>query len=78
MDFDKMTPYLERTLRNAIGSPSDSATLPPECYHDFAFMELESIKVLRTSWVGVGRSDQFTASGDYEAFKNAILAITDA
>ena len=62
-----MTPYLEKTLRNAIGPPSDSATLPPECYHDFAFMELESIKVLRTSWVGVGRSDQFTASGDYEA-----------
>lgn len=45
-----------------------SATLPPACYGDRDVFAREATGIFRASWVGVGRSDRWRASGDYAAF----------
>src|SRR5262245_41623565 len=42
-----------------------SATLPPACYADPAVFDAECRKVLRSSWLGVGRADRWAQPGDY-------------
>ena len=48
-----------------------SATLPPACYRDPDLAQLERDAVFRTSWIGIGRHDQWKAPGDYAALSLA-------
>jgi phenylpropionate dioxygenase-like ring-hydroxylating dioxygenase large terminal subunit len=44
---------------------SEASTLPLRCYTDQAYHELEIDRVLRRSWIPVGRWDQVENTGDY-------------
>ena len=52
-----------------------AATLPPACYTDADVAGLERDAVFRTSWLGVGRSDQWKAPGDYSALTIAGIPV---
>jgi phenylpropionate dioxygenase-like ring-hydroxylating dioxygenase large terminal subunit len=54
-------------LSGVVGPIETAATLPPACYADASVAEIERDAVFRTSWIGVGRSDQWKAAGDYTA-----------
>jgi phenylpropionate dioxygenase-like ring-hydroxylating dioxygenase large terminal subunit len=65
-----------RDALSAVTAPIDTAaTLPPAVYVDASVAELERDAVFRTSWVGVGRSDQWKAPGDYSALKIAGIPV---
>ena len=46
---------------------STSETLPPACYHDKDLARVERDTIFRSSWIGLGRHDQWKAAGDYSA-----------
>ena len=56
---------LREQLGRVAGPPEASATLPPRCYTDQAFFELEMQAIFRSAWTGVGRADRWRAPGDY-------------
>jgi phenylpropionate dioxygenase-like ring-hydroxylating dioxygenase large terminal subunit len=50
----------------AVRAPLERAsTLPPRCYRESAFYELEVEHVLRKQWLSVGRVDQLAKPGDF-------------
>lgn len=51
---------------SAVRAPVERAsTLPPRCYRDREFYELEAEHVLRKQWLSVGRVDQVAEPGDF-------------
>lgn len=56
--------------------PADEAhSLPPEFYVSPAVSDLESEKIFRASWLGIGRADRIAAPGDYATLDIAGQAI---
>ncbi len=61
---------------SGVAAPIETAaTLPPACYADASVAEIERDAVFRTSWIGVGRSDQWKAAGDYTALTIADIPV---
>jgi phenylpropionate dioxygenase-like ring-hydroxylating dioxygenase large terminal subunit len=61
-----------RDALSAVTAPIETAaTLPPAVYADASVAVLERDAVFRTSWIGVGRADQWKAHGDYSALNIA-------
>ena len=54
-------------LCNVNGEISSSATLPPMCYTDSHVLASEMSGLLRRSWHGVARVDEWREPGDYSA-----------
>jgi phenylpropionate dioxygenase-like ring-hydroxylating dioxygenase large terminal subunit len=46
-----------------------ASTLPPSCYVDPAFWQLELERIFRREWLCIGRVDQLARAGDYFAFE---------
>ena len=59
---------LAGALRGAIGSIAEASTLPPACYTGAEVLATEESGLLRRSWLGIGRADEWRAPGDYFAF----------
>ena len=59
------------SLRNAIGDISTASTLPPACYTGAEALAAEESGLLRRSWLGIGRADEWRKAGDYTAFELA-------
>jgi len=57
------------------GPVATASTLPPACYADAAVAEIERDAVFRTSWVGIGRADQWKEVGDFSALTIAGIPI---
>ena len=62
---------LAGALRGAIGRIAETSTLPPACYTGEAALAAETAGLLRRSWLGVARSDEWRAPGDYSTFELA-------
>ena len=58
---------LTAALRGVIGDISVASTLPPVCYTDAEVLAAETSELLRRSWLGVARSDEWPEPGDYSA-----------
>ena len=58
-------------LRNVNGEISSSATLPPMCYTDSHVLASEMSGLLRRSWHGIARTDEWREPGDYSALELA-------
>ena len=56
---------LERALHDVNEDISVSSTLPPACYTGADVLATETAGLLRRSWLGVARWDEFKESGDY-------------
>jgi len=60
---------LDARLFAAVRKPLHEAqTLPPACYHDPGFYELERTRIFLRMWTPVGRSEEWAHPGDYKAF----------
>ena len=55
-------------LRAAIGEISEASTLPPACYTGAEVLAAEETGLLRRSWLGIGRADEWREAGDYSTF----------
>ena len=60
---------LAGALRGAAGSIAEASTLPPACYTGEAALAAENARLLRRSWLGVGRSDEWRGPGEYSTFE---------
>ena len=58
-------------LRAASGDLSTASTLPPACYTDGGVLAAETSGLLRRSWLGVARADEWREPGDYATFELA-------
>ena len=47
---------------------STSATLPPSCYHDDTWLDLEMERIFYGGWIYVGQIDQWKRPGDFKSF----------
>ena len=56
---------LERALREVNGDIAVSSTLPPACYTGAGVLTAEMSGLLRRSWLGVARADEWKEPGDY-------------
>ncbi|MED5394493.1 MAG: aromatic ring-hydroxylating dioxygenase subunit alpha [Actinomycetota bacterium] len=63
----RLSADLAEALGRCTGLVADSHTLPAACYVDPEVAALEAETVFRQGWVGIGRGDRWTASGDYAA-----------
>ena len=62
---------LAGALRVAHADIAAASTLPPECYTDTQVLAAETSGLLRQSWLGVGRADEWRDPGDYSTFELA-------
>lgn len=62
---------LAASLRAAIGGISEASTLPPACYTGAEALAAETSGLLRRSWLGVARSDEWREPGDYSTLELA-------
>ena len=62
---------LAGALRAAIGTVSDASTLPPASYTGADVLAAEESGLLRQSWLGIGRADEWREAGDYSTFELA-------
>jgi len=53
------------SLESSVGDLAKAETLPPACYTDPAFYELEKEALFNHEWLCVGREDWVRAPGDY-------------
>lgn len=70
-----MRDQLRRELSTVTAPIETSATLPPACYADTSVAEIERDAVFRTSWIGIGRWDQWKNSGDYSTLTIAGIPV---
>ncbi|RZV42224.1 MAG: Rieske (2Fe-2S) protein, partial [Acidimicrobiales bacterium] len=56
-------------FRRCLDTPARASTLPPAAYTDAELYEREQRLVFRQGWVGVGRADRWTNTGDYATFE---------
>ena len=62
---------LAGALRAASGDISAVSTLPPICYTGAEVLVAEETALLRRSWLGIGRADEWRESGEYSTFELA-------
>ena len=62
-------------LRDASGDISVSSTLPPACYTGVDVLSAETTGLLRRSWLGVARTDEWKEPGDYRVLEPAGTSI---
>ena len=62
---------LAGALREASGELSTASTLPPACYTGAEVLAAEESGLLRQSWLGIGRADEWREAGDYSTFELA-------
>ena len=62
---------LADALHGASGDLSVASTLPPACYTGAEVLAAERSGLLRRSWLGVGRVDEWRRPGDYRALELA-------
>ena len=67
----RLSEELAGALRGVNGDISTSSTLPPVCYTDAEVLEAEMSGLLRWSWLGVARADEWREPGDYRALELA-------
>ena len=58
-------------LREASGDISTASTLPPACYTGAEALAAETAGLLRRSWLGIARADEWRDAGDYSTFELA-------
>ena len=56
---------LQHALCDVSGEFSESSTLPPACYTGAGVLAAEMSGLLRQSWVGLARADEWKEPGDY-------------
>lgn len=66
---------LQHQLDRVSGPIEQAATLPPACYADADVANIEQVAVYRTSWLGIGRWDQWKSPGDYTALTIADIPV---
>ena len=59
----RINPEFERVVL----APAQAESLPPRCYTNQAFLDIEFERVLRASWASLGRADRVAGPGDYAA-----------
>ncbi len=64
-DIDHILEQLSLVQPPIASSPS----LPPQCYSSPEFLEYEKQQLFLTSWIAVGRADQWQNAGDYSTFE---------
>ena len=62
---------LADALRWASGEISTASTLPPPCYTGAESLAAETAGLLRRSWLGIARADEWRDAGDYSTFELA-------
>ena len=62
-EFDALIAGL-RKVRHPL---ADSMTLPPLCYSDERWLDLERERIFGRGWIAVGREDRWPRAGDYAA-----------
>jgi phenylpropionate dioxygenase-like ring-hydroxylating dioxygenase large terminal subunit len=62
---DVLTDAFFASLESSLGGLDVAETLPPACYTDPAFYELEKEALFNHEWLCVGREDWVKAPGDY-------------
>ena len=62
---------LQDALRDVSGDISASSTLPPACYSGVDVLASETSGLLRRSWLGVARADEWQEPGDYRVLELA-------
>ena len=62
---------LRDALHDVNGDISVSSTLPPACYSGMDVLEAETSVLLRRSWLGVARADEWKEPGDYRVLELA-------
>ena len=62
---------LAAALRDVCEDISVSSTLPPACYTDADVLAAETSGLLRRSWLGVARADEWKKPGDYRVLEPA-------
>ncbi len=65
MPADVLTDAFFDSLESSLGGLDVAETLPPACYTDPAFYELEKEALFNHEWLCVGREDWVKAPGDY-------------
>ena len=65
------TEELKDALRDVSGDISVSSTLAPACYSGADVLAAETSGLLRNSWLGVGRADEWKEPGDYRVLELA-------
>lgn len=63
-EFDKILQGLDKVRHPLAGS----MTLPPLCYNDERWLDLERARIFGRGWIAVGREDRWPQAGDYAAF----------
>ena len=58
---------LQQQLEAITPDLDQTSGIPPACYADDALLNLEQRAVFRRGWVGLGRTDRWSNSGDYSA-----------
>jgi len=66
-----MQQQLIQELSRVTGPIETAATLPPICYANSTVADIERDAIFRTAWIGLGRADQWTSTGDYSALSIA-------
>lgn len=72
---------LPASLAEVTRDLATSPTLPPACYTSAEVLAAENSALLRQSWLGVARSDQWTGPGDYATLDLAgtpVIVVRDA
>ena len=62
---------LADALRAAHADIAAASTLPPACYTGTEVLAAETSGLLRRSWLGIGRADEWCEAGDYSTFELA-------
>jgi phenylpropionate dioxygenase-like ring-hydroxylating dioxygenase large terminal subunit len=70
-----MREQFRRDLSTVAAPIATSATLPAACYANADVAEIERDAIFRTSWIGIGRWDQWENPGDYSALTIARVPV---
>ena len=64
----RLSEELSGALRESCGDVALASTLPPACYTGSDVLAAEESGLLRQSWLGIARSDEWLEAGDYSTF----------
>ncbi len=70
-DIAEILPALENCLQPA----EHACCLPPACYTNPDILALETERIFRTKWLGIGHTGRLPASGDFEALELAAVPL---
>ena len=66
---------LKNGLAKVVDQPTQSATLPPQCYTDEHIASIEKSILFDQSWISVGRVDRWENSGSYSTMQIGSIPI---